>query len=75
MEKFIWHKFGKNWPTDVDSLVSVMEAAKSGQTAGISLAILGCRFNEINQLEKNRCGKESLYQKCCMVQSHGHLIA
>jgi len=49
-EKSVWHNLGKNWHTDVDSLVPVMEAAKSGQTAGISLANIGCRSNGMNPL-------------------------
>ena len=50
MEKSVWHNLGKNWHTDVDSLVPIIEAAKAGQTAGISLANVGCRFNGINPL-------------------------
>ena len=42
MEKSVWHNFGKNWHTDVDSLVPIMEAAKFGQIARISLANVGC---------------------------------
>ena len=38
MEKSVWHNLGKNWHTDVDSLVPMIEAAMSCQTAGISLA-------------------------------------
>ena len=50
VEKSVWHNLGKNWHTDVDSLVPIIEAAKSGQTAGISLANVGCTFNGINPL-------------------------
>ena len=50
MEKSVWHNLGKNWYTDVDSLVLIMEAAKSGQIAGISLANVGCTFNGTNRL-------------------------
>ena len=75
MEKSVWHNLGKNWHTDVDSLVSTMEAAKSGQIAGINLANVGCTFNGINPLVAIKLWKRSLCQKCCMVQSYGHLIA
>ena len=50
MEKSVWHNLRKNWHTDVDSLVPIMEAAKSGQIAGISLANVRCTFNGINPL-------------------------
>ena len=32
IEKSVWHNLGKNWHTDVDSLVPIIEAAKAGQT-------------------------------------------
>ena len=47
IEKSVWHNLRKNWHTDVDSLVPIIEVAMAGQTAGISLANVGCRFNGI----------------------------
>ena len=54
MEKTVWHYLGKNWHTDVDSFVPIIEAAKSGQTAGISLANIGCTFSGINPLVETK---------------------
>jgi hypothetical protein len=50
MEKSIWHNLGKDWHTDVSSLIPILEAAKKGQTIGIGLANLGCRFNGMSPL-------------------------
>ena len=57
MEKSVWHNLGKNWHTDVDSLVPIMEAAKSGQIAGISLVNVRCTFNGINPLVATKLWK------------------
>jgi hypothetical protein len=50
MEKSIWHNLGKDWHTDVSSLIPILEAAKKGQTIGIGLANLGCRYNGMSPL-------------------------
>jgi hypothetical protein len=54
MEKSIWHNLGKDWHTDVSSLIPILEAAKKGQTIGIGLANLGCRFNGMSPLVKTK---------------------
>ncbi|CAB4018784.1 Hypothetical predicted protein [Paramuricea clavata] len=41
MEKSIWHNLGKDWHTDVSSLIPILEAAKKGQAIGIGLVISG----------------------------------
>ena len=76
MEKSVWLNLGKNWHTDVVSLVSVMEAAKSGQTAGISLVNLGCRFYGINPLVAIKLWKRIALPKMLYgAELYGHLIA
>jgi hypothetical protein len=50
MEKSFWNNLGKDWHTNVSSLIPILEAAKKGQAIGIGLANLGCRFNGMSPL-------------------------
>jgi hypothetical protein len=50
MEKSVWHNLGKDWHINVSSLIPILGAAKKGQTIGIGLANLGCRFNGMSPL-------------------------
>ncbi len=56
-EKDVWHNLGKNWHTDVDSLIPILEAAKRGQAIGIGLANLGCRFNGMSPVVATKLWK------------------